>query len=246
MLRRLHNHVFAVRLKEIFTQSPLVLVYQTLGSIDHQGVKSHLQSTVAKQLPASDVQIDLCHMKNTMAAATGDEALARLFNNSNILLGFKFPELMRQQQGLQQNPDIAELLSASLEKIKQAASPSDIVGGLLQQQLPGPHIPQPALKALVEMGIKLPNEQPMVLVGAFYKCGTTPLAQLKRWIKLDAGQVYGELLASLQSPMEGVLAIGEPPEDMLTTLDTAGGSDLSGVIDYRSQAGSGDAADTSS
>lgn len=196
MLRRLHNHIFAVRLKELFTQSPLVLVYQTLGSIDHHGVKAQLQSSVAKQLPASNIQIDLCHMKNSMAAATGDDTLTRLFNNSNLLLGFKISELL-QQQKQQQQPSLeqgqqshtAEALLAGMERIRQGMNPADIVGGLLQQQLPGPHIPQQALKALVEMGIKLPSEQPVVLVGAFYKCGNTPLAHLKQWIKLDAAQV---------------------------------------------------------
>eukprot|EP00878_Enallax_costatus_P009301 GHUV01009721.1.p1 GENE.GHUV01009721.1~~GHUV01009721.1.p1 ORF type:complete len:250 (+),score=77.82 GHUV01009721.1:264-1013(+) len=241
MLRKLHNHIFAVRLKELFTQSPLVLVYQTLGSIDHHGVKTHLQSSVAKQLPTDNVQIDLCYMKNSMAAATGDDTLARLFNNSNLLLGFKFPELMQhmhEQHTQQQSQQLqtAESLLAGLEKIRRDTSPAQIVGGLLQQQLPGPHIPQPALKALVEMGIRLPNEQPLVLVGAFYKCDNTPLAHLKKWIKLDTKQVYGELLAALQSPIEGVLSINDLPADMLTALDAAAGAELSGVLEYKSQA----------
>lgn len=195
MLRRLHNHIFASRLKEVFTESPLVLVYQTLGSIDHHGVKTQLQHSVTKQLPNSNVLVDLCHMKNSMASATGDDAFSGLFNNSNLLLGFKFPELMqevqrqRAEQQQQHSAGSIDAASASLGRIRQGTSPSQIVGGLLQQELPGPHVPQPALKALVELGIKLPTEQPVVLVGAYYKCGNTPLAQLKRWIKLDAGQV---------------------------------------------------------
>lgn len=49
-------------------------------------------------------------------------------------------------------------------------------------------------------------------------------------------QVYGELLATLQSPVEGVLAIDDLPGDMLTALDGAAGSDLSDVLEYKAQA----------
>lgn len=194
MLRHIHNHIFAVKLRDVFVQSPLVLVYQTLGQLNNVGVKQQLQDSVAKQLPASGIQVDICHMKNTMAAAAGNETLTKLFNNSNILVGFKFPEYMQQQPSVQQqeathqqHTELQQQPAAS--RIRAGMSPAQIVGGLLEQPMAGPHLPQPALKALVEMGIKLPSEQPLVLVGAFYKRGSTPLAYLKKWIKLDAGQV---------------------------------------------------------
>jgi hypothetical protein len=199
MLRHLHNHIFALKLREVFVQSPLVLVYQTLGQLDHHGVKQSLQESVAKQLPAASVSVDVCHMKNTMAAAAGDDTLTRLFNNSNVLVGFKLPEYMQQQQQVSQvaadepqQQQAGEQLAAAAAasgRVRSNMSPSAIVGGLLQQPMPGPHLPQPTLRALVELGVKLPSQQPLVLVGAFYKRGSTPLAHLKKWIKLDAGQV---------------------------------------------------------
>lgn len=197
MLRHLHNHIFALKLREVFVQSPLVLVYQTLGQLDHHGVKQSLQESVAKQLPAASVSVDICHMKNTMAAAAGDDTLTRLFNNSNVLIGFKLPEYMQQQQQSRQGADelqqqqAGEQLAAAAAsgRVRSSMSPSAIVGGLLEQPMPGPHLPQPTLRALVELGVKLPSQQPLVLVGAFYKRGSTPLAHLKKWIKLDAGQV---------------------------------------------------------
>jgi hypothetical protein len=197
MLRHLHNHIFALKLREVFVQSPLVLVYQTLGQLDHHNVKQDLQASVTKQLPAAGVSVDICHMKNTMAAAAGDDTLTRLFNNSNVLVGFKLPEyLQQQQQSLQpadeQQQQAGEQLAAaaaSASRVWAGVSPSAVVGGLLEQPMPGPHLPQPTLRALVELGIKLPSQQPLVLVGAFYKRGSTPLAHLKKWIKLDAGQV---------------------------------------------------------
>jgi hypothetical protein len=217
MLRNLHNHIFAVKLREVFVQSPLVLVYQTLGQVDHHGVKQALQASVAKQLPAADVSVDICHMKNTMAAAAGDDTLARLFNNSNMLVGFKLPEYMQQQQqqqslqaadGHEQQQQqqageqrAAAAAAAAASRVRKSMSPSAIVGGLLEQPMPGPHLPQPTLRALVELGVKLPSQQPLVLVGAFYKRGRTPLAHLKKWIKLDAGQV--RLLYSARAMLLG-------------------------------------------
>uniref|UniRef100_A0A383W0U5 Uncharacterized protein n=1 Tax=Tetradesmus obliquus TaxID=3088 RepID=A0A383W0U5_TETOB len=247
MLRQLHNHIFAVKLREVFVQSPLVLVYQTLGQVDHQGIKQALQGSVTQQLPAAGVRVDICHMKNTMAAAAGDDTLARLFNNSNVLVGFKLPEYMQQQQ--QQAPPAANDLqpqqqqageqlaaaaaAASSSRVRLDMSPSAVVGGLLEKQMPGPHLPQPTLRALVELGVALPSQQPLVLVGAFYKRGATPLAYLKQWIKLDAGQVYGELIGTLESPIQNLLAFEGTAEELLATFDAAAGSDLASVLDFK-------------
>lgn len=206
MLRRLHNHIFACKLREVF-DSPLVLVYQTLGHVDHLGLKAQLQAGLAKEPTVRGAAVNVCHMKNSVAAATGDDTLSRLFTNSNLLVGFNLPEqhpqkqqqLLHQQQQPQQQQEqqqpYQELLQAAMsseraKKIRQAMSPQEAVSGLLGgPPQPGPHVPQPALKAFVETGAQLPSEQPLVLIGAFYKASATPLSRLKKWIKLDARQV---------------------------------------------------------
>jgi hypothetical protein len=204
MLRRLHNHIFACKLKEVF-DSPLVLVYQTLGQIDNLGLKQQLRAGLMKEPSVKDAEFSVCMMKNTVAAATGDDTLSKLFTNSNLLVGFKLPQqqqqhqqqlqvtqpLLEQQQQKQEDAQYKGLLAAAMQKVRQDMSPQQAIGGLLeqQQQQPGPHIPQPALRAFVETGVQLPSEQPLVLVGAFYKCSATPMAKLKKWIKLDQSQV---------------------------------------------------------
>lgn len=201
MLRRLHNHIFACKLKEVF-DSPLVLVYQTLGQIDNLGVKQQLRAGLAKEPSVKDAEFSVCMMKNTVAAATGDDTLSKLFTNSNLVVGFKLPQQQQQQQQAtqplleqqqQQNAEDAQykgLLAAAMQKVRRDMSPQQAIGGLLeQQQQPGPHVPQPALRAFVETGVQLPSEQPLVLIGAFYKCSATPMAKLKKWIKLDQSQV---------------------------------------------------------
>lgn len=198
MLRRLHNHIFACKLKEVF-DSPLVLVYQTLGHVDNLGLKQQLRAGLAKEPSVKDAELRVCSMKNTVAAAAGDDTLSRLFTNSNLLVGFKLPQqqqqitqpLLEQQQQhqQQQHSRYQDLLAAAVHKVRKHMSPQQAIGGLLEQQQPGPHVPQPALKAFVEAGVKLPSEQPLVLVGAFYKCAATPMARLKKWIKLDQRQV---------------------------------------------------------
>jgi hypothetical protein len=206
MLRRLHNHIFACKLKEVF-DSPLVLVYQTLGQIDNLGLKQQLRAGLVKEPSVKDAEFSVCMMKNTVAAATGDDTLSKLFTNSNLLVGFKLPQQQQQQQQQrqqamqplleqqqQQKQEDAHykglLVAAAMQKVRQDMSPQQAIGGLLEhQQQPGPHIPQPALRAFVETGVHLPSEQPLVLIGAFYKCSATPMAKLKKWIKLDQSQV---------------------------------------------------------
>jgi len=196
MLRRLHNHIFACKLKEIF-ESPLVLVYQTLGHVDHLGLKQQLQAGLAKDVSAQDAHVHVCHMKNSVASATGDDILSKLFTNSNLLVGFKLPQQQAQhickpstEQVQQQHHDA---VAAATQKVLQSMRPQQAVGGLLQQQQQqhARHVPHTALKAFVETGVQLPTEQPLVLVGAFYQCSATPLARLKKWIKLDPSQVSG-------------------------------------------------------
>jgi hypothetical protein len=214
MLRALHNHIFTLRLKEVF-DSPLVLVYQTLGHVDHHHVKQQLAAGLAQQLPAqggasgsaavgsdsSSVTVDICQMKNTMAAATCDDTMARLFTNSNLLVGFRLPQQQQQQQQQlpsqpqddprqqQQPQDVQALFSAATAKIARDTSPQAIVGGMLQQPMRGPHIPQQQLRACVEAGGRLAEQQPLVLIGAFYKRAATPLVHLRKWIKLDQNEV---------------------------------------------------------
>lgn len=198
MLRRLHNHIYACKLKEVF-EGPLVLVYQTLGNVDQLSLKQQVQAGLSKEPTVKDATFSVCHMKNAVAAATGDDTLSKLFTNSNLLLGFKLPtqqqhsaalpQLEQQQEQQQQDAQYEGLLAAAMQRVKQDMSPQQVVGGHLQQQQPGPHIPQPALKAFVEAGMQLPSEQPLVLIGAFYKCAATPMGRLKKWIKLDQGQV---------------------------------------------------------
>lgn len=190
-MRRLHNQIYAAKLQQMF-QAPLVLVYQALGTVDQLGVRTELQARVNKAVPDADVRVELCHMKNTIAAATGDVTMQRLFNNSNVLLAFNVPSCSTasspdstQQPAEQQQQQ--EKQRALL--VAQHHSLADIVGSLLEQPMPGPHLPQAVLRELVELGLSLPGQQPMVLLGAFYKRANTPLASIKRWIKLDASQV---------------------------------------------------------
>jgi hypothetical protein len=203
MLRRLHNHIFACKLKEVF-ESQVVLVYQTMGHIDHLGLKQQVQAGLAKEPSVKDAHFKVCQMRNSVAVATGDDTLSKLFTNSNLLIGFKLPEqqqqlqqqqdsmqplLEQQQHQQQQDAQYQGLISAALQKVQYDMSPQQVVGGLLDHPQPGPHVPQPALKAFVETGVQLPSEQPLVLIGAFYKSSATPLSRLRKWIKLDARQV---------------------------------------------------------
>jgi hypothetical protein len=206
MLRRLHNHIFACKLKEVF-ESQVVLVYQTLGHIDRLGLKQQVQAGLAKEPAVKDADFKVCQMRNSVAVATGDDTLSKLFTNSNLLIGFKLPQQQQQQQQLgmqpmleqqqhqqQQDAQYQGLLSAAMQKVRYDMSPQQVLGGLLNQPQAGPHVPQPALKAFVETGVQLPSDQPLVLIGAFYMSSATPLSRLRKWIKLDASQVSAQAL----------------------------------------------------
>lgn len=44
MLKVLHHHIFASKLRDVFGASPLVLVYQTVGSVDVAATAASLQA----------------------------------------------------------------------------------------------------------------------------------------------------------------------------------------------------------
>jgi hypothetical protein len=194
MLKRLHNHIYAQKLKQLFTDNPLVLVSQTLGSVDQHAIKNDLQDNLTKRLPKSDVHVEICRINNAVAAGTGSEAFGNLFHTSNLLIGFSTPlynpnhQAGQQQQQQQQQPDDQDQQQRQGRVVKGVGL-EQLVGGLFEQQLPGPHVPHPVLRGVVETALGLTQQHPLVLLGAFYKREHVNMTDLSDWIKLDDRQV---------------------------------------------------------
>ena len=193
MLKRLHNHIYAHKLKQLFAENPIVLVSQTLGSIDQHAVRDTLQETLTKRLPQSDVQVEICRINNAVAAGTRSEAFENLFQTSNLLIGFSTPQYKSQQQPgqQQQQQQEADHPHQQQQRVLRDAGLEQLIGGLLEEQLPGPHVPHPVLKGVVETALSLPQQHPMVLLGAFYRREHVNMTDLSEWMKLDDRQVGG-------------------------------------------------------
>jgi hypothetical protein len=92
MLKVLHNHIFATKLRDVFASSPLVLVYQTIGTVDAAGAAAALQAKLdAARLPGPGLRVRACRMRNSIAAGAGAPALEQLFQASNLIVGFGPP-----------------------------------------------------------------------------------------------------------------------------------------------------------
>lgn len=223
MLKVLHNHIFASKLREVFASSPLVLVYQTLGDVSIPAITDQLQRALEQQLPGAGVTASVCRMRNAVAASTGDVALQRFFQASNMLVGFSTPEYVAHSQGgsstpgvqqqHQQEQQVVVAQQASSRGLEHRASRhsalQDVLGGLLGEATNqaaackdsssssgsggngsrAPHPAQATMKALVGVASRLPSQQPLLLLGAFYQRRNLRLADLKRWAELNQAQV---------------------------------------------------------
>jgi hypothetical protein len=204
MLKALHNHIFASKLRQVFDGSQLVLVYQSLGDVDVGQVSSTLQAGVDKALPAAGVAAEVCRMRNSIAAQTGDPTMQQLFRASNLLVGFRVP------------PGATDDPSASGAGEQQAAAGSapapatarrssslpEVVGGLFASPAAAPHpqLPHATAKALIDAALKLPGQAPLVLMGAFYQRQPVRLRHLEQWRALDAGQVRAGPRSRVRAP----------------------------------------------
>lgn len=138
MLKALHNHIFASKLRQVFDSSPLVLVYQSLGDLTATTVAHDLQQSIYKSLPRSGITPDVCRMRNSVAGQTGDPTMQQLFRASNMLVGFRTaPAAARPTEArAASTPPVAAAAAAAGAVTPLTASRrnklSDLVGGLLQ------------------------------------------------------------------------------------------------------------------
>ncbi|GBF96709.1 hypothetical protein Rsub_09451 [Raphidocelis subcapitata] len=241
MLKVLHNHIFASKLRDVFASSPLVLVYQTVGTVDVSEAAAKLQSQLDAALPAARLRVRMCRMRNSVAAGAGDAALARLFQASNLIVGF--------------GPEAAAAAAADADAAAAEARAgrrdglAEVLGGLFgasaaqqqeqQQQQPRGFEHRTLAKAF-NLGAALPGQQPLVLLGAFYGRESIRLAHLKEWVGLDETRVYSELLGALESPMQALLALDGPAADLASTLDAAAPHDVLAALDARAAAAGGE------
>lgn len=187
-IRILHNQIYAVKLRDIFAQSPLVLIYQALGGAFTTKITARLQQVVNQQLPDSGVRVHVARMKNTMVRATENPQLEQVFQACNYLVGFSTPEYSQHQ---------GALLPTS--KVKPNTTLKEIMGEVFRADGQGPHISQPALKKLVDASVKLTKDEPMVLVSAWYQRHNIRLTDLQAWVKMDTNKVHMRIGALLWS-----------------------------------------------
>jgi hypothetical protein len=261
MLKVLHNHIFASKLRDVFATSPLVLVYQTIGSVDAAAAASKLQAQLDAALPAAGLRVRACRMRNSVAAGAGESALARLFQASNLLVGFgpaataaapaaaaaaaaaaagpsSPSDAIPSPQPPGGEPDgvaAAAVASSSGSGSGAAAREGRAVRADTVQALIGSLFGAPAaggdggprqlahkeLAKAFQLAAALPEEQPLVLLGAFYGRESIQLRHLKEWVALDERKVGrwkgpgpGERAARGRG--SGVWGLGAPPSRLST------------------------------
>jgi hypothetical protein len=199
MLKVLHNHIFASKLRDVFASSPLVLVYQTVGTVDVSEAAGKLQAQLDAALPAAGLRVRMCRMRNSVAAGAGDPALARLFQASNLIVGFG-PGAEAEAADAAASSDTAADGAAAAARAGRRDGLGELLGGLFgapgthdkqQQQRRRQGLEHRALAKAFNLGAALPGQQPLVLLGAFYGRESIRLAHLKEWVGLDETRVRG-------------------------------------------------------
>lgn len=165
MLNAVHKQLLASRLKDMFVSSPLMLVYQTLGSVRSTQITQALQSELDKRQPGSGIKATCFKIKNTIAGASGDQKLARFLQANNILVGWQVPELqvLRELQS-SRTTTLSDIMKHT------ASKPSPASTALSSPLVPGQEaIPQRTMSALIDLSMNMPGKVPVVLLAGFYR-----------------------------------------------------------------------------
>ncbi|KAI8471516.1 MAG: hypothetical protein J3K34DRAFT_520462 [Monoraphidium minutum] len=237
MLKVLHNHIFATKLRDVFTSSPLVLVYQTVGGVDAAAAAAQLQGRLDAALPDARLAVRACRMRNSVAAGAGEPALEKLFQASNILVGFgPAAEGAAAAAG---GEGAAAGGGGGGARAGRRQSVGDVLGSLFGGGggaaigAGAGELPHKQLAKAFQLAAALPGEHPLVLLGAFYGRRSIQLRHLKEWVSLDERKVHAEMLSALEAPLESLLALDAPAEALAAALDAAGPHGVLAALDVR-------------
>ncbi|KAF5832126.1 hypothetical protein DUNSADRAFT_12137 [Dunaliella salina] len=257
MLSNVHKQLLASRLKDIFASSPLVLVYQTLGNVRSEDMSNSMQRELDKQLPGSGVQATCMKLKNTIASATGQEAVARFLQTNNLLLGWQLPQYSQLDQlQTSKSTHLKSILSQDAPKPPHSppssSSPSQPpfpssqphmeTGSVLQGGHHAPSVsshntqslslPHNTIKAIISLSLSAPRRQPVALLTSFYRGEQVKIKHLTDWSKLDERAVQEELLSQLESAPSELANLGGAPEALVDALNDAEPHGLLDALDF--------------
>jgi hypothetical protein len=157
MLRAAHKQLSAAKLADLLSSCPLVLVYQSLGSVRSSDVSASVQNLLDKQLPGSGLRASCLQVKNSVARSSASADISRFLQANSLLLGWQVPEArVLQHIHASQDTDVAQILQLS----HPGSQPHRLTGQQLRQQ---------TLATLIDMGIRLPDALPVALLASFYQ-----------------------------------------------------------------------------
>lgn len=147
-----------------------------------------MQRELNMQLPDSGVRATCMKVKNTIASATGEDAVARFLQTNNLLLGWQLPQHSRLDQlQTSQSTELKSILSPPSSPSPPHTQSSPQVfpphsSSQQQQQLdaveahptgrhqdaPRLHLPHNTTKTLISLSLGASKRQPVALLACFY------------------------------------------------------------------------------
>jgi hypothetical protein len=194
MLKILHHHIYAGKLQRIFDDSCMVLVYQSLGSISVDDIKSQLESSIKSKQPKSGITASAFRIRNAVASGTKDEDFAKFFQASNLVVGWQVP------QSTDSSSSTVPAATADFVS-NRSKTIFDLCGDFRDRQSQH-RVPQHIIAELINASMKLSASQPLALMACFHKSQRFTVGELKEWSKLDEGTVC-LLLPLLRAWVEG-------------------------------------------
>mmetsp|Transcript_26923 Transcript_26923/g.58793 ORF Transcript_26923/g.58793 Transcript_26923/m.58793 type:complete len:233 (+) Transcript_26923:75-773(+) len=218
LLSSVHKQIQANKLRELFSSSPLLLVYQTLGNVRSAQLVDDMQSMLDKQASGSGIRANSFKIKNTIVASAKGSPLTPFFQANNILVGWSVPINQPRLQF----------------QAKRGDTLQSILGDLVAGQGPSPpKIPQKTLSTLIELSLNLPTKMPVALLAGFYNGQHVKLAHLKEWMALNEAQVYGELLAQIEGAPAELCNLDAHLEQLVDTVDAIQPFDILACLDAK-------------
>lgn len=201
----------------------MVLVYQSLGSVNVTDIKEALDQGIRAKQPKAGITATAFRIRNAVAAGTKDEEFARFFQASNLVVGWQVPEpgSSSSSDATQQPTEFMSSRTSTLQ---------DLCGDVRDRQ-PQFRVSQRIISDLIDVSLKLPVTQPLALLACYHKSQRFTTTELSEWQKLDEAKVLGELLGTLEGVPGPLLYLEEAAAKVHELLVQAAGSDLASTLD---------------
>ncbi len=167
-----HKQIQAIKLRELLSASPLVLIYQTIGNVRSSDLTDAINEQLKKESASAQLHASSVKVKNSIVAQAGT-MLSPYFQANNLLVGWRStahgaesssPQSSAHGGGRARRRDtLSDMLAGPEVPGSSAGRPS------ASTRAAAGFIPHSALTRAIDLSLGLQSKQPVALLAGFYR-----------------------------------------------------------------------------